>query len=83
MTQETVPWIARFIPLFIVVIGGLLFYVLAKRRKPMSNPPGRGFRLLDKDGNEIKGPIRTVTAIVLVVGSIVVLASVILPFTAP
>ncbi|MBT8163847.1 MULTISPECIES: hypothetical protein [Arthrobacter] len=82
MAQETLRWIARFIPLFLVVIGGLLLFVLAKRRKPTSIPPGRWFRLLDKDGNEIKGPIRTVTAIFLVVGSIVVLASVILPFTA-
>lgn len=62
-------------------MAGVTHYVLTKRRGAVSYPPGRGLRLFDKDGNEIKGPLRIVTAVVLAVAVIVVSASVILPFT--
>lgn len=83
MALETAPWFARFIPLLIVVAGGLLVYALARHRKRVPYPPGRWFRLFDKDGNEIKGSLRTVMAVVLIVGALGVLAAVILPFIAP
>lgn len=73
----------RFLPLLVVVIAGVTLYVLTKRRGAVSYPPGRGLRIFDKDGNEIKGPLRIVTAVVLALGVIAVLAFVILPFTFP
>ncbi len=81
MSQEALPWFARFIPMLFVVAGGVGIYLLSKRRKPLSSPPGRGLRLFDKDGNEVKGPLRTVTAVVLVIMLIAALVAVILPFT--
>lgn len=83
MSQEAVPWWVRFIPTFFLAAAGVAVYVLAKRRKPVSHPPGRGLRLFDKDGNEVKGPLRVVTAVVLVIMSIVALVAIILPFTSP
>lgn len=81
MSQEAVPWFARFIPMLVFVAGGMAIFVLAKRRKPVSHPPGRGLRLFDKDGSDVKGPLRTVTAAVLVIMLTAALVAVILPFT--
>lgn len=80
MSRESALWLARFIPLLTVVVAGVAIYVMTKRHKPVPYPPYRGLRLFDKDGNEIKGPLRIVTAAVLVTMCIAALAAVILPF---
>lgn len=81
MSQEAVLWLARFIPMLFLVAGCIAVYVLAKHHKPVSYPPGRGLRHFDKDGNEVKGPLRIVTAVVLVIMLISAFVAVILPFT--
>jgi preprotein translocase subunit SecY len=84
VSREAAIWFLRFIPILGVVAAGVVYYLLAKRRAPVSYPPGRGLRIFDKDGNEIKSlPLRIVTAVVLAGTVIAVLAMVILPFTIP
>lgn len=83
MSREAALWLARFMPIITVVVVGMVIYVLNKRHKPVSYRPGRGWPLLDKDGNEIKGPLRIVMAVVLVIMLIAALDVVILAFTAP
>lgn len=83
MSREAALWLARFMPIITVVVVGVAIYVMSKRHKPASYRPGRGLRLLDKDGNEIKGPLRIVTAVVLVIMLIAALDAVILAFTGP
>jgi hypothetical protein len=83
MSREAAIWFVRFMPMLTVVVVGVAIYVMTKRHKPVSYSPGRGLRLFDKDGNEIKGPLRIVTAVVLVIMLIAALVAVILPFTAP
>jgi hypothetical protein len=84
MSRELAIWFLRIIPILGVVAAGFVYYLLAKRRGPVSYPFGRGLRIFDKDGNEIKSlPLRIVTAVLLAGGVIAVLTRVILPFTIP
>jgi hypothetical protein len=80
MTYEAAEWVARILPIVCLVGVGLFVYVAAKRRAPITYPPGRGIRFFDREGNEITGRKRIVLTSLAVLVLISLLLAVILPW---